>query len=57
MKTKKEYLYIISRISGQKYVLEKLLVFSSGIYYTIMKSIETNVVMHQKCFDPKIFML
>jgi hypothetical protein len=57
MKTKKEYLYIISRISAQKYVLEKLLAFSSIIYYTIMKSIETNVVIHQKCFDPKIFML
>jgi hypothetical protein len=54
---KREYLYIISRIWGQKYVLEKLLAFSSGIYYTIMKSIETNVVVHQKCSDPKLFML
>jgi len=35
----------------------KITCFSSEIYYTIMKSIETNVVIHQKCFDLKIFML
>jgi len=54
---RKEYLYITARISGQKLVLEKLPAFSSGIYYTIMKSIESNVVIHQKCSDPKQFML
>ena len=54
---RKEYLYINARISGQKLVLEKLPAFSSGIYYTIMKSIESNVVIHQKCFNPKQFML
>jgi hypothetical protein len=44
---KKEYLYIISCISGQKLVLEKLHAFSFGIYnYTIMKSIKTNVLIH-----------
>ena len=53
---RKEYLYITARISGQKLVLEKLPAFSSGIYYTIMKSIESNVVIHQKCSDPKQFM-
>ena len=50
---RKEYLYITARISGQKLVLEKLFVFSSGIYYTIMKSIESNIVIHHKCSDPK----
>jgi hypothetical protein len=29
--------------------------FSYGIYYMIMKSIETNIVIHQKCSDLKIF--
>ena len=43
---KKKYLYIISRISSQKYILEKLLAFSSRIYYTVIKSIETNVMMN-----------
>jgi hypothetical protein len=57
MKKKKEYLYIISCISGQKVVLEKLYAFSSGIYYTIMKSIETNVVKHQYFSDPETFIL
>jgi len=35
----------------------KITCFSFGIYYTIMKSIETNIVIHEKCFDLKIFML
>jgi len=43
---KKEYLYLISCISGQKLVLEKLHDFSFGNYYTITKSIKTNVVIH-----------
>ena len=54
---RKEYLHIIACISGQKLVLEKLSVFSSRIYYTIMISIESNVVIHQKCSDPKQFIL
>jgi hypothetical protein len=57
MKTKKIYLYIISCISSQKLVLGKLFAFFSRIYYMIMKSIEINVMIHQKCSDPKIFML
>ena len=54
---KKKYLYIISCISGQKLVLKKLHVFFFGIYYTIMKSIETNIMIHQNCSYLKIFML
>jgi hypothetical protein len=30
--------------------------FSYEIYYMIMKSIETNIIIHQKCSDLKIFM-
>jgi hypothetical protein len=52
-----EYLYITSIISGQKLILEKLLSFSSGLYYTIIRTIESHVVMHQKCSNPKMFIL
>ena len=52
-----EFLYITSIVSGQKLILEKLPIFSSGLYYTTMRTIETNVVIHQKCSDPKVFML
>ena len=52
-----EYLYIISMILGQKLVLEKLHIFSSGLYYTTMRTIEANVAVHQKCSNPIIFTL
>jgi hypothetical protein len=42
-----EYFYITSIISGQKLILEKLTAFSSGIYYTTIRIIESHVVMHQ----------
>ena len=51
------FLYITSIVSGQKLILEKLPIFSSGLYYTTMRTIETNVTIHQKCLDPKVFML
>ena len=53
----KECLYITSIISGKKIVAEKLLAFSSGLYHTTIKSIESNVVVNQKFNDPKIFNL
>ena len=52
-----EYLYITSIVSSQKLVLEKLHIFSSELYYTTMRTIEANVALHQKCSNPKIFML
>ena len=52
----KEHLLITKIISSQKLVLEKLSALSSGLYYTKMRTIESHVVMHQKCIDPKIFM-
>ena len=57
------FLYITSILSGQKLILEKLYIFSSGLYYTKMRIVETNVVIHQKCaihqkcLDPNIFMI
>ena len=53
----KEYLCITSLVSSQKFILEKLPIFSSGLYYTTMRTIKANVAMHQKCSNPKIFML
>ena len=41
-----EYLYITSIISCQKLILEKLSAFSSGLYYTTIRTIESHVVMH-----------
>jgi len=52
-----EYLYIISIISGQKLILEKLFAVSSGMYYTTIRTIESHVIVHQKCSNPKMFML
>ena len=52
-----KFLYITSIVSGQKLILEKLPIFSSGLYYTTMRTIETNIVIHQKCSDLKVFML
>ena len=44
-----KFLYITSIVSGQKLILEKLSIFSFGLYYTTMRTIETNVAIHQKC--------
>jgi hypothetical protein len=55
MEDNDEYLYITSMVSSQKLTLEKLYVFSSGLYYTTMRTIETNVTMHQKYPYPNIF--
>ncbi|KAL4611246.1 hypothetical protein ACB092_08G109200, partial [Castanea dentata] len=41
-----EFLYIISIVSGQKLILEKLSIFSSRLYYITMRTVETNVVIH-----------
>jgi hypothetical protein len=50
-----EYFYITLMVLGQKLTLETLHVFSSRLCYTTMKTIETNVTMHQKCPYPNIF--
>ena len=52
-----EFLYITSIVSSQKLILEKLSIFSFGLYYTTVRTIEINVAIHQKCSDPKVFML
>ena len=52
-----EYLYIASTISCQKYVLEKLTAFSSGMYYAFISPIESNIVIRKKENDPKTFIL
>ena len=52
-----EYFYITSIISGQKLIMEKLSAFSSGLYHSTIKLIESYVVMNQKFNDPKFFVL
>jgi len=37
--------------------LEKLSAFSFRLYYATIRTIESHVVMHQKCSNPKMFML
>ena len=56
-KGNEEFLHITSIVLGQKLILEKLLIFSSGLYYTTMRIVETNVAIQQKCSDPKVFIL
>ena len=53
----KKSLYITSIIYGKKIVAKKLTAFSSGLYHTTIKPIETYAVMNQKFNDPKIFTL
>ena len=53
----KECLYITSIISGKKLVVETLLAFSTRLYHTTIKPIESYVVVNQKFNDPKTFVL
>ncbi|KAK4595300.1 hypothetical protein RGQ29_013657, partial [Quercus rubra] len=41
-----EFLCITSIVSGQKLILEKLSIFSSVLYYTTMRIVETNIAIH-----------
>ena len=52
-----EFLYITSIVSGQKLILEKLPIFSSGLYCTTMRTVETNVATcnTSEMFKPKGF--
>ncbi|KAG4114355.1 hypothetical protein ERO13_D12G041150v2, partial [Gossypium hirsutum] len=52
-----EYLYIKNVECGKKYVLERLLVFSSGLYHTHISTIETHVTKNQKFVEPHTFII
>ena len=52
-----EYLYITSIISNKKCILEKLPMFSSGLYYTYISTIEANVIINQKFTDKNMFIV
>ncbi|KAL1073296.1 hypothetical protein V6Z11_D11G212200 [Gossypium hirsutum] len=43
-----EYLYITNVKCGKKYVLERLLAFSSGLHYTHISAIKTHVTTNLK---------
>ena len=53
----KERLYITSIIFVKKIITKKLPTFSSGLYHTTIKSIESYAVMNQMFNDPNIFTL
>ncbi|KAB2074939.1 hypothetical protein ES319_A07G185100v1 [Gossypium barbadense] len=50
-----EYLYITKVECGNKYVLEMLLTFSSGLYYTHISAIELHVTTNKKFVEPHTF--
>ncbi|KAB2058539.1 hypothetical protein ES319_A11G241300v1 [Gossypium barbadense] len=50
-----EYLYITNVECGKKYVLERLLAFSSGLYYTHISAIESHVTTNQKFVELHTF--
>ena len=52
-----ECLYMISIVYGKKLIMEKLSAFSSRLYHTNIKSIESYVVGNQKFNNPKTFVL
>ena len=51
----KEYFYIISSVSHEKRILEKLPALSYGLYYTHIRVIETYATMNLKFMNPDIF--
>ena len=50
-------LYITSIFYGKKLIMEKLLVFSSRLYHTNIKPIESYIVMNQEFNNLKTFVL
>ena len=52
-----EYLLITSIIYGGKHILEKLPSYCCGLYQTIIKPMESYVVMNQKFYDLKTFII
>ncbi|KAK7302565.1 hypothetical protein RJT34_13457 [Clitoria ternatea] len=54
---KDEYLYITKLISDKKCILEKLPSFSSGLYYTYISTVETNVIVNQKFTNKNDFVI
>jgi len=51
-----EYLRIISIASCHKPVVENFLVFSCGLYFTTIRTIEPSIKMNQKFNDPKLML-
>ena len=52
-----EYLYITDVVLGKKNILEKLPVFSSGLYYTNISTIEAHAIVNQKFTDENNFIV
>ena len=56
-KSNTKCLYITSIVYDKKLIMEKLSAFSSELYHTNIKLIESYVVVNQKFNDPKTFVL
>ena len=52
-----EYLYITNVVSGKKNILEKLPLFSSGLYYRNISTIEAHAIVNQKFTDENNFIV
>ena len=52
-----EYLYITDIVLGKKNILEKLPVFSFGLYYTNISTIEAHAIVNQKFTDENNFIV
>ena len=52
-----EYLYITNVVLDKKNILEKLHVFSSGLYYTKISTIEAHAIVNQKFTDENNFIV
>ena len=52
-----ECLYITFIVYGKKFIMEKLSTYSSRLYRTNIKPIESYVVVNQKFNNPKTFVL
>ena len=50
-----EYLYITFIVSHEKLILETLTAFSSGLYYTYIRVIETYATMNSKFMNLNMF--
>ncbi|KAK9159702.1 hypothetical protein Syun_006043 [Stephania yunnanensis] len=53
----REFLYVTLVSNGKKEVLEKIPALSSGLYFTHIRHVETNVVLNKKINDPTTFIL
>ena len=50
-----EYLFITTIVSWRKHVIEKLPSYNSGLYYTFINPVESNMTINTRSVDPTNF--